>query len=222
VADLDHKGQETMRRNTKRSTEKVMVSVFFVTFRAAMFTLFMFMILPLPAFADGTPVHVVLNYLNGVSNWGPTDAGGVLELVRAEGEARLTVRGLPKTPGQHDVLWLIHEGTNEVFRLGELQFQADGTATLDLFLPDPIPDQGWNLAMVTVENTAAPEHPGPRHAVAGRFPQPPREGILPGALPNTGLGGGMSAERSDVMTAGLMLGLLGLVRFSLRTRRPKS
>lgn len=144
--------------------------------------------------ADGTPVRVVLNYLNSVSNWGPTNAGGVLDLIRAEGEARLTVRGLPKTPGQHDVLWLVHEGTSQVFRIGELQFQPDGTASVDLILPNPIPNLGWNLALVTVETTATPARPGPHRSIAGRFPQIASPGAAPPTLPNTGLGGAAAAQ----------------------------
>lgn len=171
-----------------------------------------------PALADGTPVRVVLDYLSKVSNWGPTDAGGVLDLVRAEGEARLTVRGLPKTPGQHFVLWLAHEGTNDVFRLGELQLQPDGTATLDLYLPDPIPNRAWNLALVTVESTASPDRPGPHRSVAGRFPQRTFPGNMPTALPNTGLGGAASDGRSVALSTSLLLGIIGGTGFAVHKR----
>ncbi|HUX87368.1 MAG TPA: hypothetical protein VMW65_10225 [Chloroflexota bacterium] len=160
--------------------------------------------------ADGTPVRVVLNYLNSVSNWGPTNAGGILDLIRAEGEARLTVRGLPQTAGKHYVLWLIHEGTIDVFRIGALQFQPDGSANVDLILPNPIPNQGWNLALVTAETTATPARPGPDHSVAGRFPRGVPVDAAPPELPNTGLGGAVNDTGRLPLAAWLCLVPLGV------------
>lgn len=137
--------------------------------------------------ADATPVHVVLTYLDGVSNWGPRQVSGVAEIVREEGEVRLSARGLAPTPNLHYVFWLGRDGSTDTFRVGELGFAADGTATLDLLLADAIPDRGWNLAFVTAEDSATPDHPGARRTLAGRYPKASPDGTLPYGLPDTGM-----------------------------------
>jgi hypothetical protein len=148
--------------------------------------------------ADATPVQVVLEYLNGVSSWGPKTASGVAEIVRAEGEVRLSARGLPDAANAHYVLWLVREGSDVFFRVGAVSRQSDGTATVDLLLPDAIPNSGWNMALVTVEDNVNADHPGIRHALAGRYPRPLPQGTLPIGLPNTGAGGATSFGRSLV------------------------
>jgi hypothetical protein len=145
---------------------------------------------PGSALADATPTRVVLTYLDGTSNWGPKDASGIMVMVRQEGEVRLSARQLPAIPGVHYVLWITHEGSSQVYRLGEPTVRSDGSLVLDEVLPQDIPSGSWNLAMLTVEDTATPEQPGPRRSIAGRFPAVISNGVLPRNLPNTGLGGG--------------------------------
>jgi hypothetical protein len=167
---------------------------------------------------------VVLSYLDGVSNWGPKQASGLMELVRQEGEVRLTARGLPAMGTMHYVLWITREGSDDVYRLGEPLLQADGTAVLDLLLPTAVPDRAWNLALLTLEDSPNPEHPGPRRSLAGRFPQFSPEGPLPRSLPNTGQGGGaspvgMTAPSAGWTVAGLAVVVLGgLVDRAWRSR----
>ncbi len=179
---------------------------------------------PTPAQADATPIRVVLSYLDGVSNWGPKQASGLMELVRQEGEVRLTARGLPAMGTMHYVLWITREGSDDVYRLGEPLLQADGTAVLDLLLPTAVPDRAWNLALLTLEDSPNPEHPGPRRSLAGRFPQFSPEGPLPRSLPNTGQGGGaspvgMTAPSAGWTVAGLAVVVLGgLVDRAWRSR----
>ncbi len=137
-----------------------------------------------------------------------------MELVRQEGEVRLTARGLPAPGAMHYVLWIAREGTDDVYRLGEPRPQPDGTTVLDLLLPSAVPNRGWNLALLTVEDSPTPDRPGPRHSLAGRFPQFSPEGPLPRSLPNTGLGGGASPGDADVpligwAVAGLTLMIIG-------------
>lgn len=142
-----------------------------------------------------------------------------MEVVRQEGEVRLSGRGLPGAPGQHYVLWLTREGSGDADRLGEPRVRPDGTLVLDLVLPEDIPDRGWNLALLTVEDSATPSHPGPRHSMAGRFPQLPSNGpgTVPSNLPNTGMGGGATPGVSSIFTAvaiavafGVLVSLLAL------------
>lgn len=172
------------------------------------------LLVPAAASANGGPVRVVLTYLDGVSNWGSKEASGVLEFVRSEGDVRLSASGLAPTSGQHYILWITREGTDEVFRLGEIQAKADGTATLDVVIPQPIPDREWNLAMVTVETNAAPDRPGQQRSIAGRFPQPQPQGVLPRGLPNTGLGGA-----ATVATPVAIIALVGATMFVVTRRR---
>ncbi len=143
-----------------------------------------------------------------MSNWGPKEASGLLELVRQEGEVRLTGRGLPALSSMHYILWISREGTDDVYRLGEPRLLVDGTTVLDLLLPSAVPNRGWNLALLTVEDSPTPDRPGPRHSLAGRFPQFSPEGLLPRSLPNTGLVGSVSStgatpSSTDWATGGL-------------------
>jgi hypothetical protein len=135
-------------------------------------------------------VRVVLTYLDGVSNWGPRTASGVAEIVRAEGQARVTAHGVPATNGVHYIVWLTISGQPDAYRLGELSFLNDGTTVLDELLSDPIPNTGWNGVLVTAESSAESPRPGQRHTLAGRFQKPAAQGTQPTGLPNTGLGGG--------------------------------
>lgn len=139
-------------------------------------------------------MRVVLTYLDHVSNWGPRNASGVAEIVRQEGEVRVSAvdvapspaPGATRAPEVHYVAWLGKEGTSESFRLGELTVAKDGSARLDRLLPDAIPDQKWNLVLITAEDSASATRPGPRRFLAGRYPRPTLDGTLPYGLPNTG------------------------------------
>jgi len=141
--------------------------------------------LPRAAFADATPVQLILTHLPNVSNTGPSEASGIAELVLLEGEARLSATGLPKLEGAEQyTAWLVNTQTNDVFRIAS--FNAEGSvARFDKVLPDAIPDKKWNLLLVTIESDPEPRRPGDKHSIAGTFPRsqsdPP-----PAQLPNTG------------------------------------
>ena len=80
-----------------------------------------------PAWANGTPIRIVLSYLNGVSNFGPQNATGVAELITSEGEVRLTAAGLQKLADNEEyVLWISSDETNERLRLGTVQVNDSG------------------------------------------------------------------------------------------------
>lgn len=139
-----------------------------------------------PTEANGTPISIVLSYLSGVSNWGPTNATGVAELVTKEGEVRMTASGLPQLQGEQYHLWVLNSSSGESMTLEAFNTE-NGVARLDLVLKEPIPDRGWDLLLVTIEaDGARPSQPGARHAIAGRFPVPPTGQARPAELPNTG------------------------------------
>ncbi len=140
---------------------------------------------PPPAAANGMPVRVVLGYMPGVSNWGPTDAAGVAELVFKEGEVRLSVAGLPRLGSETYNIWLLKMAAGAAYNLGRFNVGPDGTARLDYVLPEPIPEENWDLLLISVED-AAPAAPGPRRSIAGRIEPPEGRGPAPAELPRTG------------------------------------
>ncbi|HZW33353.1 MAG TPA: hypothetical protein VFF52_21730, partial [Isosphaeraceae bacterium] len=144
-----------------------------------------------------------------------------MEVVPAEGEVRLSGRALPPVGAQHYVLWLTREGSTDIFRLGEPKLHPDGTLVLDLVLPEDVPDNGWNVALLTVEDSATPARPGPRRSIAGRFPQVPANGsgTVPSNLPNTGFGGGAGPDIGSVFTAAGIAAAFGILVCSLALGR---
>ncbi len=150
------------------------------------------------ALANGTPVRVVLGYMPGVSNWGPTDAAGVAELVFQEGEVRLSVVGLPRLSEGAYNIWLLRTGAGRAYNLGRFNAGPDGTARLDYVLPEPIPEENWDLMLISVEDAGASPAPGPRRSIAGRIEPPEGRGPMPAELPRTG---GAGAEPAWVPPA---------------------
>jgi hypothetical protein len=188
-----------------------------------------------PAKANGNPLTVTLSYLNGVSNWGPTNAAGVAELVGREGEVRLVASGLPQLRGERYALWLMDTARGDRMPLGTFGAGEDGVAKLDVVLDDVIPDKAWNLLMVSVEGESVQgTGPSARHSIAGRFSTAASAG-RPGELPRTG--GAAIAEAAptvhhagDIVTRSSALFLAGTLvlvtgafavgRWSIR-RRPQ-
>jgi hypothetical protein len=139
------------------------------------------------AFADATPVQLVLVYMPNISNTGTTAASGIAEIVMAEGEVRVKVTDLPRLNGlQHYTAWVINSQTNEFARLGSFN-TAESTAATDFqaVLPEAIPDKHWNLLLITVEESAEADRPSGNHSIAAVFPGPDNA-PLPVVLPNTG------------------------------------
>jgi LPXTG-motif cell wall-anchored protein len=144
-------------------------------------------LLSTPARANGTPITIVLSYLEGVSNWGPTNATGVAELVTREGEVHLKTTGLPRLTGEEYDVWIVNTNSQQRLSLGRFNSADDGRGALDVAGAREIPDSGWNLMMLSVEATGtASTAPSNRHTIAGRFPNPSDPQARPGTLPRTG------------------------------------
>jgi hypothetical protein len=142
-----------------------------------------------PAQANGTPVRIVLSYLNGVSNFGPQNATGVAELITSEGEVRLQAAGLQKLGENEEYrLWISSTAANQRMPLGAVEIGESGVARMDIVLKSPIPEQPWDLMVITVEQKGQePAAPSEKRAIAGRFSMTPGEGQeQPRQLPNTG------------------------------------
>ena len=142
-----------------------------------------------PVQANGTPVRIVLSYLNGVSNFGAQNATGVAELITSEGEVRLQAAGLQKL-GENEqyLLWISSTAANQRMALGAIPIGEGGVARMDIVLKAPIPEQPWDLMVITVEQKGPdPAAPSDKRAIAGRFSMTPGEGQgQPRQLPNTG------------------------------------
>jgi hypothetical protein len=144
------------------------------------------------AHANGNPVSIVLSYLNGVSNTGPTSATGVAELVPREGEARVTVAGLNKLSGEQYVVWIMNSATNERMAIGGFNTDDNGVGKLEQFTRDAWPDKGWDTVFVSIEAAGAiPAQSSNRRSIAGKWPVPGSQQGTQGAgapseLPATG------------------------------------
>ena len=141
-----------------------------------------------PAWANGTPIRIVLSYLNGVSNFGPQNATGVAELITSEGEVRLTAAGLQK-PGENEEyqVWLSSSEANQWMRLGTVQVNDAGVGRLDSVLRQPIPEIAWDLITINLEAKGySGTTPSEKRAIGGRFSVSQPNGPGPRVLPNTG------------------------------------
>lgn len=122
-----------------------------------------------PARANGVPTFVDLRYIEGLSNWGPTDATGRLELSFAEGYAKVRAERLPQLERERYQAWLVNSQTNAAISAGRFNADASGNAVLDGTLP-LITDFGFDLFIITVEPEPddAPQPTG-RRTIGGRF-----------------------------------------------------
>lgn len=141
-----------------------------------------------PARANGTPIRITLQYVNGLSNFGPRNATGIAEMITSEGEVRLTAAGLQKLPeGEEYHVWISSDATGERMRLGAVQVSDAGVGRMDIVLRQPIPEKPWDLMVLSVEAKGSqPAAPSNRLSIAGRFSMTPGGGPAPNVLPNTG------------------------------------
>jgi hypothetical protein len=181
-----------------------------------------------PAFADATPVQLLLIYMPNVSNTDTPRASGIAELVMQEGEVRISATDLPHLDdAKQYVAWVVNSETNQFQRLGAFNASEDSNAVhYENVLPDAIPNKHWNLLLVTIEDNAQAVKPSANHSIAGAFPHSDNE-PLPVVLPNTGgLPDGVAvAQRSNWLTVLGLPALVGLGGFAAgyalaKRRRP--
>jgi hypothetical protein len=146
--------------------------------------------------ANGVPTLVELAYLEDLSNWGPEDATGEIELSFAEGFAILKADGLEQLTGGSYQGWLVNSESNDAISIGRFNADADGHVEFEGTLP-AIADFGFDLFIVSVEPEPddAPQ-PSANRSIGGHFslvgPQssdgsaPGDVSMLPSQLPNTG------------------------------------
>ncbi len=172
-----------------------------------------------PARANGIPLLIKLEYLNGLSNWGPTDASGTLELALGEGYAKVNAIGLPKTAGQRYQGWLVNSQSNDAISIGTFNPGSDSSVAYRSVLP-PTVNFGFDLFIITVEPDPddAPQ-PTARRSIGGRFSlvgQRPADGVQPGEAQLTSGGGprqlpntGDNTLQGDLLRVGILLAASG-------------
>jgi hypothetical protein len=166
------------------------------------------------AFADATPVELMLTYLPNVSNTETPEASGIAELVLLEGEVRITATGLPHLEeSSHYVAWLVNSQTNQYLQIGAFNTNDKDAVHYENVLEDAIPDKHWNLLLVTVESGAHADAPSDKHSLAALFPSSERE-TPPQVLPNTG-GEPVATADLTVLTRSDWLRLSGLAALAV-------
>ncbi len=141
--------------------------------------------------AEAFPVRVILSHVPTVSTWGPPQATGVALITFSEGDVRADFVDLPILDGKDRyALWLMRSKTGEAYLLGKFDAKQLPVTHVDLLLPEPIPDSGWDTVLVTVEPEPDPDSaPDARRVLIGALPGTPVElDLLPPALPQTGKG----------------------------------
>jgi len=175
--------------------------------------------------ANGVPQLVKLTYLEGVSNFGPHDAEGVLEFSFAEAYARVDVKYLPPADGYTYEGWLTG-GDARALKVGEIVTGADGVGVLEATLEE-LDSYDYSLFVVAARSaaTAAGDLPADI-TIAGRFTTLSDDrgtDIRPGVLPDTGEEPAAGNLERAVQTGLVMMGVGGLAFAFLRlkhNRRP--
>jgi hypothetical protein len=186
----------------------------------------------LTARANGVPQLVKLEYIPGVSNFGPRDAEGVLEFSFAERYARASVKNLVPEPGYTYEGWMKNDEGN-AFAVGTFDIDADGIGSLESRL-DALDSYDYNLFVVAARGQGDPAGELPDNiAIGGTFTviEAPGEGTTPSPadtrpnlLPETGApaGSGGIDPVWGAFTAMTVAGLLIVVFGFIRKRRSAS
>jgi len=174
--------------------------------------------------ANGVPQLVKLTYLDGVSNFGPRDAEGVLEFSFAEAYVRVDVKNLVPQPGMTYESWMTAPGGKTLY-VGDLPVNASGLGSYEGKIAK-LTSYDYDLFVVAARasGTAAGTLPD-KKAIAGRFVviganEGTKAGdVRPGLLPDTGqkAGGGLpmsvvAGSFVGVVAAFSVLATIGIVR----------
>jgi len=172
--------------------------------------------------AEALPTRVIVSHVPTLTTWGPPTANGVVMVTLSEGDVRADFAGLAPLPnGQRYGLWLLRSKDNQAFWLGSF-LQPDGQplAHVDILLPQPIPDAGWDIVLVTVETSDHPTTPSGQRVLIGAFPgTPPELSMLPPALPKTGMTLDMGVPLGLLATNLALFAVLGHMRARSRATR---
>jgi hypothetical protein len=179
-----------------------------------------------PAAADGAPVKIFLNYLPGVSNYGPTNASGAASVSIGEATVDLTADGLPHLSGELYEAWLVTTETEPMVSLGKFNADANKHVAYQVELGN-LPEADYRYFVISVEPDPDPSPAADaRRTIAGVFPNPklqimsgtPTPTLEPGVTPSPPAPGTLPVTGGSGLGpgawGGLLLGL-GLICFVL-------
>jgi len=173
--------------------------------------------------ANGVPQLVKLTYLEGVSNFGPRDAEGVLEFSFAEAYARVDVKHLPPADGYTYEGWML--GGSDPLYVGVIKTGPDGIGVLDTRIQG-LSSYDYNLFVVAARKNGDDGHARPAEtSIAGRFTVIGDEGtsaagdVRPSQLPETGEDPGMTTRERVGRTITIAAATGGLAFVGLRVLR---
>jgi hypothetical protein len=123
--------------------------------------------------AEERGLRVPLSYVQGVSNWGPTDVRGTATVWPREGVAELSVQLLPRlTNGDTYAWWVVNSATGDVLRLGSFNTSDAGEAHVDTFLMGTLPPRA-NMVLITVSHPRdAVNRPSGMRSISGYLVTP--------------------------------------------------
>ncbi|GAB4333151.1 MAG: hypothetical protein Kow0010_19350 [Dehalococcoidia bacterium] len=179
------------------------------------------------ALANGVPQLVKLTYVDGISNWGPRDAEGVLEFSFAEAYARLDVKQLPPEDGVTYEGWLLGPNGMQLY-VADVTVDAAGIGGFDAKLP-ALDSYDYDTFVIAArsEGAGAGELP-PQLSIAGRFTVIGDDGTAtnpgdtrPSTLPDTGERPPLGRADRVLRTAGVMaaVAVAAVLGFRLLGRR---
>ena len=175
------------------------------------------------AHANGVPQLVKLTYLQGVSNFGPKEAEGVLEFSFAEAYARVDVKNLPPAEGHVYEGWML--GGSDPLYVGEITPNSAGIGVLDSKI-EGLNSYDYNLFVVAARRVGDERSERPEEtSIAGRFTVIGDEGtsaagdVRPPELPDTGEKPGMTTRERVGRTITIAAGTGGLAFVALRVLR---
>lgn len=132
--------------------------------------------------ANGVPQLVKLEYVPGLSNFGPENAEGVLEFSFAERYARVDVKNLVPEAGLTYEGWMLAPD-GHAFSVGTFTIEADGIGLLESRF-DGIERYDYNRFVIAAREDSEPLGALPsRLSIAGSFTIIP-DAATPGAAPS--------------------------------------
>ena len=177
------------------------------------------------ASANGVPQLVKLEYLPGVSNWGPEDAEGLLEFSFAEGYVIVDVKNLPASEGHSYEGWM-RASDGATLYIGEVPTDASGIGRLNTKLTGLTRfDYTQFVVAARTESDAAGTLPA-QLSIAGNFTvigEDPTDDdgseSNPQVLPDTGEGPGGGVSRAFMAMMAMSVTGLTLVMVSQYRKR---
>lgn len=128
------------------------------------------LLVPSSAFANGTPIKILLTKVNGVTNFGSPNARGIAEITLVEGDAKLTVTQLDRLTNELYQAWLVNTKTGERVPIGKFNTTADGTAVVNSIVT--LGNKEYDLFAITVEPEPDPSpEADSRIVLAGYWPK---------------------------------------------------